>query len=51
MMIIASFIVTFLTNVIFFRWYTAEIAKEMKKIEERVDRKLLFFGGKNQRAK
>lgn len=39
----ASFLVTILTNIFFYRWYTKEIAKEVKKMEERVDKKLLFL--------
>ncbi|MGG5335396.1 hypothetical protein IGI91_001465 [Enterococcus sp. AZ154] len=43
MYLIGAFIITCLTNIIFYRWYTSEIAKELEKIEKRVDKKLLFF--------
>lgn len=43
---VAAFLVTIITNLFFYRWYTKEIAKEIKKIEERVDKKLLFLARK-----
>lgn len=42
-----TFIVTVITNVIFYRWYTNELTKELKKLEDRVDKKLLILIRKN----
>lgn len=47
MSMLGSFIITIVTNVLFYRWYTGEIAKEIRKIEERVDKKLLSLIRKN----
>lgn len=48
MYLIGVFIITCLTNIFFYRWYTSEIAKELEKMETRVDKKLLLLHTKNE---
>lgn len=47
MNLLITLTVTVITNVIFYRWYTSELTKELKKIEDRVDKKLLILIRKN----
>lgn len=47
MYLIGAFIITCLTNIFFYRWYTSEIAKDLEKMEKRVDKKLLFLKREN----
>lgn len=47
MNLLITLIVMVITNVIFYKWYTCELTKELKKIEDRVDKKLLILIRKN----
>lgn len=47
MYLLGSLIITCLTNIIFYRWYTKEITKQLDKMETRVDKKLLLLRRKN----
>lgn len=46
-LLITLIVMVITISVIFYRWYTSELTKELKKIEDRVDKKLLILIRKN----